>query len=194
MALKIIKSHINTLSDDQSGREWLRWAIRIDGPLFFKVPTPYDCPSDRKDPRYVVSNSIARHWNSRLKLRARLNSTESAGPPDVEVHSSACHAIPSPQVGFRCKAKSSAGLVFTCDGGGMSLKFEYLMILSLKSTHDSSVLRSWNAPFVHVYNLIMSRISPMITGDQRSSAITLALPPSTTTGGKKSWMRVTTIP
>lgn len=127
MALKIIKSHINTLSDDQSGREWLRWAIRIDGPLFFKVPTPYDCPSDRKDPRYVVSNSIARHWNSRLKLRARLNSTESAGPPDVEVHSSACHAIPSPQVGFRCKAKSSAGLVFTCDGGGMSLKFEYLI-------------------------------------------------------------------
>ena len=59
MALKIIKSHIKTLSDDQSGREWLRWAVRVDGPLFFKVPTPYSCPSNRKDPGYVVSQPVA---------------------------------------------------------------------------------------------------------------------------------------
>jgi hypothetical protein len=59
MALKNIKSHIKTLGDDQSGREWLRWAVRVDGPLFFKVPTPYGCPSNRKDPGYVVSRHVA---------------------------------------------------------------------------------------------------------------------------------------
>jgi len=67
-----------------------------------------------------------------------------------------------------------------------------LNILSLNSTNLFRC--SWNAPFMHAYNLIMSRISPTITGDRRSSAIILALLPSMTTDGKKSWMCATTIP
>jgi hypothetical protein len=67
-----------------------------------------------------------------------------------------------------------------------------LNVLLLNSAH--LFRHSWNAPFVHAYKLITSRISPMITGDRRSSAIIPALLPSMTTDGKKSWMRATTIP
>jgi len=62
MALKIIKSHIKTLGDDQSGHEWLHWAVQVDGPLFFKVLTPYSCPSNCKDPGYVVSQPVTCCW------------------------------------------------------------------------------------------------------------------------------------
>ncbi|KAJ7595851.1 hypothetical protein C8J56DRAFT_1042931 [Mycena floridula] len=43
--------------DDTStiGR-WVQWALRPDGPLYFKKPTPLDCSIDRKHKDYIISH------------------------------------------------------------------------------------------------------------------------------------------
>lgn len=43
-----------TLDGELESREWIRWALRSDGPLFFRTPVALDSPIDRKDPRYKV--------------------------------------------------------------------------------------------------------------------------------------------
>jgi hypothetical protein len=54
-AVKIIKNHINTLDGTKAIHDWLLWASRGDGPLFFKEPVALGAPLDRKHPNYVVS-------------------------------------------------------------------------------------------------------------------------------------------
>ena len=54
-ALSLIKRHIDTLSGDSEVRDWIRWALCPDGPLFFKNPSPFDSPSNHRDPKYQVS-------------------------------------------------------------------------------------------------------------------------------------------
>ncbi|KAF8180602.1 hypothetical protein BJ912DRAFT_1044848 [Pholiota molesta] len=51
-AIEAVKQHISTLDGEKEAREWIRWAIRGDGPLFFRIPTPPNSPSDRTDPTY----------------------------------------------------------------------------------------------------------------------------------------------
>lgn len=36
-------------------KDWLHWSLCIDGPLFFKVPSPMGSPIDQTDPEYQVS-------------------------------------------------------------------------------------------------------------------------------------------
>ena len=54
-AVKIVENHIRTLDGTKASRDWLLWASRGDGPLFFTKPVAPDAPLDRKDPNYVVS-------------------------------------------------------------------------------------------------------------------------------------------
>jgi len=51
----LVKSHIGSLDRENARRDWLRWALRMDGPLYFENPTPYHSTSDRADPAYIVS-------------------------------------------------------------------------------------------------------------------------------------------
>jgi hypothetical protein len=51
-ALKMLKAHIKTLKGEDEQKIWLRWSLRGDGPLFFKVPSPMGL--DHKDPKYRV--------------------------------------------------------------------------------------------------------------------------------------------
>ena len=41
-AIKIIEAHIKSLGSENAGKDWLRWCMRKDGPLFFKVPSPLE--------------------------------------------------------------------------------------------------------------------------------------------------------
>jgi hypothetical protein len=59
-AVKVIKNHISTLDGTKAVRDWLLWASRGDGPLFFKNPVAPDAPLDRKHPNYVVSLLLIR--------------------------------------------------------------------------------------------------------------------------------------
>ena len=54
-AITIVKQHLDTLKGENAAKDWLRWSLRIDGPLFFKVPSPMGSPMDQKDPKYQVS-------------------------------------------------------------------------------------------------------------------------------------------
>lgn len=51
-ALKMLKAHVKTLKGEDEQKIWLRWSLRGDGPLFFKVPSPMGL--DHKDPKYRV--------------------------------------------------------------------------------------------------------------------------------------------
>jgi hypothetical protein len=51
-----MQQHIGTLKGEAAVKDWLRWALRKDGPLFFKVPSPMGAPTDNKDPNYQVSH------------------------------------------------------------------------------------------------------------------------------------------
>ncbi|KAF8156945.1 hypothetical protein B0H34DRAFT_770560 [Crassisporium funariophilum] len=54
-AVEAVNKHISIVtaqSGERAAREWLRWAVRADGPLFFKVPVPMDAPVNCTDPKY----------------------------------------------------------------------------------------------------------------------------------------------
>ncbi|PPQ76695.1 hypothetical protein CVT24_010902, partial [Panaeolus cyanescens] len=52
-ALSTVEGYIETLSKNGSARkDWLIWASRPDGPLFFRHPVDADSPRDRRDPNY----------------------------------------------------------------------------------------------------------------------------------------------
>ncbi|KAF4616107.1 hypothetical protein D9613_011304 [Agrocybe pediades] len=57
-AINIIKGHLVEIREKPSGgpgdKEWLRWCMRVDGPLFFKDPSPFTSPTDKHDPNYVI--------------------------------------------------------------------------------------------------------------------------------------------
>ncbi|KAF8164330.1 hypothetical protein BJ912DRAFT_1068402 [Pholiota molesta] len=52
-AVEVVKQHVNSLGGEKEAREWTRWAMRSDGPLFFKTPSPFNSPTDRNDPAYT---------------------------------------------------------------------------------------------------------------------------------------------
>ena len=54
-AISIVKQHISTLNRENAAKHWLCWPLRMDGPLFFKVPSPPHSLIDNKDPQYKVS-------------------------------------------------------------------------------------------------------------------------------------------
>jgi hypothetical protein len=54
-AIDIVKQYLGTLKGANAAKDWLRWSLRGDGPLFFKVPSPMSSPTDQKDPEYQVS-------------------------------------------------------------------------------------------------------------------------------------------
>jgi hypothetical protein len=55
-AVAIIEKYIKTLGyDAEEVKLWCRWAKRIDGPIFYKKPTPQTCPTDIKHKDYIVS-------------------------------------------------------------------------------------------------------------------------------------------
>jgi hypothetical protein len=39
-------------------RDYAHWALKPDGPAYYKVPTPKSCKVDRNHPDYVVSFSF----------------------------------------------------------------------------------------------------------------------------------------
>ncbi|KAF8073481.1 hypothetical protein FPV67DRAFT_1409912 [Lyophyllum atratum] len=51
-AITIVEKHLRTLEGEQAAKDWLRWSRRVDGPLFFKVPSPIDSPVEQNDPEY----------------------------------------------------------------------------------------------------------------------------------------------
>jgi len=56
-AIKIVETHLECigLTDADDIKCWCRWAKRVDGPLFFKTPTPQSRPTDKNDAKYIVS-------------------------------------------------------------------------------------------------------------------------------------------
>jgi len=59
-ALNLIKKHISTLNGDKEVKDWIRWALRVDGPLFFKTPSPSGSPTNQNDRNYQASLIFAR--------------------------------------------------------------------------------------------------------------------------------------
>lgn len=58
-AVAIIESYLKTLGyDAEEVKIWCRWAKRVDGPIFYKKPTPQACPTDIKHKDYIVSLSV----------------------------------------------------------------------------------------------------------------------------------------
>ncbi|KAF9053430.1 hypothetical protein BJ165DRAFT_1400729 [Panaeolus papilionaceus] len=76
MALKVVKDHLDSLDDEKARRDWLVWASRSDGPLFFKKPVDPKSPRDREDPAYVhpsghlLSTFIINLFTSFIRLKA----------------------------------------------------------------------------------------------------------------------------
>ena len=83
-ALKFVEDYLKTLESDQKVEDWLRWSMHIDGPLFFKIPTPIDSPTDSKDPHYQVSFCFILHSACRHPVAV------SRGPPTFKIHHRAC--------------------------------------------------------------------------------------------------------
>lgn len=54
-AVDMIVQYTSTLQGEKAVREWLLWASRGDGPLYFREPVAPDAPRDTEDPQYVVS-------------------------------------------------------------------------------------------------------------------------------------------
>jgi hypothetical protein len=55
-AVTIIEKYLENLGyDAEEVKIWCRWAKRIDGPIFYKKPTPQTCPTDIKHKDYIVS-------------------------------------------------------------------------------------------------------------------------------------------
>lgn len=54
----MLQAHLRTLKGETGHHDWLRWALRGDGPLFFKTPSPMNSPNNQGDPRYQVSDLI----------------------------------------------------------------------------------------------------------------------------------------
>ncbi|KAF9554567.1 hypothetical protein CPC08DRAFT_766634 [Agrocybe pediades] len=59
-ALFLVKEHLATIREQKGGpagekaaTEWLRWCMRMDGPLFFRDPSPFTGPTSKNDPSYV---------------------------------------------------------------------------------------------------------------------------------------------
>ncbi|KAF5318667.1 hypothetical protein D9619_011058 [Psilocybe cf. subviscida] len=51
-AVQIIKSYVTRFQGEAEIMAWGRWALRTDGPLFYRVPAPANSPVDHKDPEY----------------------------------------------------------------------------------------------------------------------------------------------
>ncbi|TFK17981.1 hypothetical protein FA15DRAFT_710310 [Coprinopsis marcescibilis] len=51
--LTTVSNYIKKLPNKQEATEWLKWAHRINGPLYFSVPTPMTCTSRRGNANYV---------------------------------------------------------------------------------------------------------------------------------------------
>ncbi|KAF9543753.1 hypothetical protein CPC08DRAFT_730402 [Agrocybe pediades] len=83
-AVNVVKRHLETLQGS-AVRDWLVWASRADGPLFFKEPVAPDSPLDRKHPEYT--NPSGRLLSKFLidvltpALRWRVGSVSSSGYP-----------------------------------------------------------------------------------------------------------------
>ncbi|KAF8149138.1 hypothetical protein B0H34DRAFT_667956, partial [Crassisporium funariophilum] len=68
-AIKAVQHHISTISAHSGKNEvrgWIHWAMRADGPLFFKTPAPTDSPTDCTNPKY-------KHPEGRLLSRFIIN-------------------------------------------------------------------------------------------------------------------------
>jgi hypothetical protein len=57
-AVNIVKQDISTLKGDNAAKDWFCWSLHMDGPIFFKVPSPIGFPIDHNDPKYQVSGRI----------------------------------------------------------------------------------------------------------------------------------------
>ena len=55
-AVAVVAKHLKELGYEvEDAKLWCRWAKRVDGPMFFKIPTPQTCPIDTKHKDYIVS-------------------------------------------------------------------------------------------------------------------------------------------
>jgi hypothetical protein len=62
-AIELLSTHLKAYRLTGEANDFLVWARRLDGPLFFKEPTPASCKVPRDDPSYIVS------WPHPLCLR-----------------------------------------------------------------------------------------------------------------------------
>ncbi|KAF6751997.1 hypothetical protein DFP72DRAFT_1134334 [Ephemerocybe angulata] len=52
-ALTLVSDHVKAISDLSAANEWLSWACRLTGPLYFDQPTPYYCNAKIGDPGFI---------------------------------------------------------------------------------------------------------------------------------------------
>ncbi|KAF6755244.1 hypothetical protein DFP72DRAFT_1122970 [Ephemerocybe angulata] len=52
-ALTLVSDHVKAISDLTAANEWLSWACRLTGPLYFDQPTPYYCKAKIGDPGFI---------------------------------------------------------------------------------------------------------------------------------------------
>jgi hypothetical protein len=53
-AIDKLSAHLKKYRLASEANDFLMWARRLDGPLFFKEPTPASCKVSRSDPGYIV--------------------------------------------------------------------------------------------------------------------------------------------
>ncbi|KAH6868893.1 hypothetical protein BKA70DRAFT_1358907 [Coprinopsis sp. MPI-PUGE-AT-0042] len=59
-ALERLSAHLKAFRLTSEAHDFLMWARRLDGPLFFKEPTPASCKVSRDDPSYIAPSGRLR--------------------------------------------------------------------------------------------------------------------------------------
>jgi hypothetical protein len=61
-ALERLSTHLKAYQLTSEAQDFLMWARRLDGPLFFKEATPASCKASRNDPSYIVCWQSSQHF------------------------------------------------------------------------------------------------------------------------------------
>ncbi|RXW16093.1 hypothetical protein EST38_g9753 [Candolleomyces aberdarensis] len=72
-ALDVVSKHVvsTTFSNNRDRHDWLMWACRLDGPLFFEEPTPAWCKGNRGDEDYIEpSGRFKSHFIVKIAQKA----------------------------------------------------------------------------------------------------------------------------
>jgi len=53
-AVDLIQGHVASLDDLVAAQNWISWAFKKTGPIFFEHPSPANCPTDPNHPYFVA--------------------------------------------------------------------------------------------------------------------------------------------
>jgi hypothetical protein len=161
-------------------RDWCRYAKRPDGPLFWKVPTPQDCTTDKLHPDYIV----------RLSLFS--NATCLPVPPSRNQSASCSRGLLL--ISLRRSSNTWMDLLVITDRREPCLASLAQRCVVLRTSLDNliNLFRSWSVPFGAIQreslpSYFHSQATTMALGCRD---IWTTLPSFVGTIGKSCWMHV----